>query len=282
MLWCMAGNTVRTTPKARALGAELRKAREHSGLGLRAIGELLDTSHTTVSRWETGERSPKLEDVAAYLQAVQAPAEVREEILELAREPDGPHWLSIGMPEQPRQMATLLEIERDARSITSVSPLLIPGLLQTAEYTRAIMTTGGVPEDQIDLRVAVRLGRRNALTRKDPASLVAFIGESALRQDIGGREVMSDQLKELLKVGQQGNVDLRVVPIETGWHAGLEGPFSLFEIEGRDSVVCVENRVSALYLHKPDDVAAYESALPRVEEVALGAEESTALIASLV
>lgn len=278
----MAGNTVRTTPKARALGAELRKARERSGLGLRSIGELLKTSHTTVSRWESGERSPKLEDVAAFLQAVQASPEVREEILELAREPDGSHWLSIGMPDQPRQMATLLEIERDATTITSVSPLLIPGLLQTAEYTRAMMITGGVPESEIDMRVAVRMGRRNALTRKDPVSLVAYIGETALRQDIGGREVMSDQLKELLKISEQANVTLRVLPIEVDWHAGLEGPFSLFEIKRRDAVVCVENRVSALYLHEPVDVAAYEAALPRVDQVALGADESTAFIADLV
>lgn len=283
MLWCMAGNTVRTTPKSRTLGAELRKARERAGLGLRGVSEMIGTSHATVSRWETGERTPKIEAIGAYLQAVEAPHEIREEILELAKSPNGPQWLSIGMPEQPRQMATLLEIERDAEKITTVSPLLVPGLLQTADYARAIMTTGGVPDDEIETRVAVRLGRRDTIMRRDPAQLVAYIGEPALRQAIGGREVMRDQLGTLLKLGGQDNVTLRVLPIDTGWHAGLEGPFSLVTFkEGRGAVVSAENRVSALYLHQPDDVAAYESALPRMDQVALNAEASVRFISDLM
>ncbi|WP_245776087.1 helix-turn-helix domain-containing protein [Saccharopolyspora flava] len=277
----MAGNTRRTI-KARVFGAELRAAREASGLGLRGLAALLDTSHATVSRWETGARRPGVAEVAAYLQAVRASAEVRDRLLEIAGEPDAPRWLSIGMPEQPRQLATLLEIERAATRITTVSPLLVPGLMQTADYAREIMIAAEVPASEIDTRVAVRLGRRDAINRKKPAQLHAFVGELALRQEIGGDETMADQLRELLKLAEQPNVELRVVPIRTGWHAGLEGPFVLVEFDDRDPVISIENRVSAIYLDEPEDVSAYRAALPRVEQVAMSPAESSSFIADIV
>lgn len=278
MLWCMAG----TTPKARALGAELRAAREAASIGLRQLADQLETSHATVSRWETGRRAPKPEDVAAYLAKVGGSAEQREQLAELARNPDGAHWLSVGMPEQHRQLGALLELEREATRITTVSPLLIPGLLQTAEYAREIMMTGGVPASEVDTRVAVRIGRREAITRRQPAQLSAFVGEGVLNQMIGGAEIMIDQLQTLLKYADLPNVDLRVVPARSGWHPGLEGPFDLVEFTDRTPVVHLENRVSALFLHESDEVHAYESALDRVKEVAMSPKDSIGLIADVI
>ena len=278
MLWCMAG----TTPKARDLGAELRAAREAAGLGLRQLATQLETSHATVSRWENGQRAPKPEEVTAYLAKVGGSAEQREQLAELARNPEGAHWLSVGMPEQHRQLAALLEIERESTRLTTVSPLLIPGLLQTAEYARGIMTAGGVPTSEIDTRVAVRLGRRDAINRKDPARLRAFIGEAVLNQLIGSPEIMLDQLRELLKCADQANVEIRVIPTRCGWHPGLEGPFDLVEFDDRTSVVHLENRVSGLFLHELDEVKAYESALDRVQEVAMTPEGSVELIADVI
>ncbi|MGP4020783.1 helix-turn-helix domain-containing protein [Saccharopolyspora sp. 5N708] len=271
-----------TTPKARALGAELRRAREEADLGLRQLAAQLGTSHATVSRWENGLRSPKPEDVAAYLAKVDAPAELRAELVELARDPDGSHWLSVGMPDQHRQLAALLEIEREATSITTVSPLLVPGLLQTADYARAIMIGAEVPHDEVDMRVAVRLGRREAIVRNNAAKLRAFIGESVLYQLIGGADVMADQLRMLLKYSEMTNVDLRVIPMRSGWHPGLEGPFSLDQFEDRTPVVQLENRISALFLHEPDEVAAYQHAVDRVDEEAMNPSDSSELISSAI
>lgn len=277
MLWCMAG----TTPKARAIGTELRAAREAAGIGLRELADQLETSHATVSRWETGARSPKPEYVAAYLAKVGASAELREQLVELARDPDGSHWLSVGMPDQHRQLATLLEIEREATRIATVSPLLIPGLLQTGDYARAIMTTGGVPAAEIDTRVAVRVGRREAITRRNPAHLRAYIGEPVLAQMIGGPAIMFDQLQALQKYGELDNVEIRIIPTRTDWHPGLEGPFSLAEFRQRNPVVHLENRVSALFLHEPAEVDAYQAALDRMEEIAMSSAASAELIVAV-
>lgn len=278
MLWCMAG----TTPKARALGAELRKARQAAKLGVRELAAMLETSHATISRWETGQRSPLPEDVSAYAAKVGASAEVRQQLIDLARDADGPHWLSVGMPEQQRQLAGLLEVERTATRITTVSTLLIPGLLQTGDYARAIMHAADVPAGEVDTRVAVRLGRREAITGRNPAQLVAYLGESVLHAEIGGPEVMADQLDALLDTTKRPNIEIRIIPTRSDWHPGLDGPFSIAEASDRGPVVHLENRISGLFLHEPDEVEVYQSAVDKVNKTAMSVEESIALIARVV
>lgn len=273
------GGTRKGTPRARAVGAELRRTREAAGLTLRDLAEKLDIGHVTLARYETGERAASSEKVAQILGALGASEQVVDEILKLARGADSGPWLAITMPEQQRQLATLLDHERTATKITSVAPLLVPGLLQTGDYARAIMIAGEVPADQIETRVAVRVGRREALTRRNPAHLLALLGESALHQMIGGPEVMAEQLRHLLRLADLRTVDLRIVPNAVGWHHGAEGPFVLVEFEDETPVVHLETRASGLFLHEIEDVAVYEEAVPKVLRKAMSTGESTQLIA---
>lgn len=268
-----------STTKSRALGGELRKARTSvAGLTVRGLAKQLGISHASVSRWETGVKVPLPEEVATYLTQVGASADLREKLIEMSRDADGSPWLSVGMPEQQLQLSALLEIERTALRITSVCPLLVPGLFQTSDYARAIMVGAGVPADEIETRVAVRIGRRESITRKrNPTRLVAFIGEHVLQQNIGGPDVMADQLDALLEYAELSNVEIRVIPTRSEWHAGLEGPFSYHEFDGRGPVVHIENRVSGLFL-QDDEVQAYESSLPRVQEIAMSPADSAGLI----
>lgn len=272
-----------TTPKSRALGAELRKAREAAGLTVRGLGDLLEISHATVSRWETGDRTVKPENVSAYLVACKAPAELRDELVEMSRSTGGTRWLSMDMPEQKHQLAALLEIEANATAIWNVAPLLVPGLLQTGEYVFAVMKESGVPADEIHTRVATRVGRQHAITRRrSPVMLHAFIGEAVLHGGIGGAEVMSDQLDALLELGRLPNVAIRVIPTTSVWHAGLEGMFTYTESADGSPVVHLETRVSGLFLHEPEDVRAYKDALPRLAEVAMSPADSAELIAEVL
>jgi transcriptional regulator with XRE-family HTH domain len=271
-----------TTPKSRAIGAELRRAREGAGLSARQLAIKLGVAHTTVGRWEAGDRGPKPTDVAAVLAALGAPNVLREELVELSRDSDGRHWVASGLPEQQRQLAALLELERDATRIINVSPLLIPGLLQTSGYARAIIGAGGVPVEEIETRVAVRLGRRDVIMRREPASLLAIIDETALRRNIGGAEVMADQLRALDEASRWGNVELRIVPVSAGWHPALEGPFLLIEFADRTPVVQIENRRSALFFHEPMDVEAYQQAFDKVLDVAMSPDDSQKLITDII
>jgi Domain of unknown function (DUF5753) len=187
------------------------------------------------------------------------------------------------LPEQQRQLAALLDLERDANRIVNVSPLLIPGLLQTSGYARAIMIGAKVHPVEIETRVAVRLGRRDVITRRqDPARFLAVIDETALRRNIGGPAVMLDQLRALDEASRWANVDLRIMPVGSDWHPALEGPFVLIEFADRPTVVQVENRRSALFFHEPMDVEIYQQAVDRVTEVTMSPADARGHIASVI
>ncbi|MFI0468514.1 Scr1 family TA system antitoxin-like transcriptional regulator [Saccharopolyspora sp. 5N102] len=276
----MPGNT--RTPKARALGSALRDAREERGLGLRQLAKQIECPPGTLSRWETGDRCPKPADVARVLATLGVTGDRYEEILDMTRNADASHWLAVTLPEQRQQLSALLEFERTAKTITHAAPLLIPGLLQSTAYVRAIMTAGGVPQDEVETRIAVRVGRREAITRKDrPVHLRAAIGEAALRQVLGDAGVMADQLEHILQLSDMENIDIRVVTFASGWHPALEGLFVLIESDQAPPAVHLENRRSGLFLHEPADIEIYREAAETVFNSALDPAESRKHIAEI-
>lgn len=277
---CVAGNT--RTPKARALGSALREAREDRGLSLRKLARELGRDPSALSRWETGDRAPKPTEVAQILTFLGIVGPRYDEIIDMASGTAAPRWLAVSLPEQRQQLAALLDFERTAHTVTDVSPLLIPGLLQTSGYARAIMSAGGVPADEVETRLAVRIGRRDALTRRDPVRLVAVIGEAALRQVLGPGEVMVEQLGYLLHAASLPNVAIRILSFDSGWHPALEGPFVLLDSEQKAPVVQIENRRSGLFLHEGTDVDAYRHAADAVLEVALDSDDSRKIISQVI
>src|SRR2546422_2772029 len=190
------GDNMRT-PKARALGQALRKAREDRGYGLREFAKVLERDPGVLSRWETGDRIPSPDQVAQYLTRLEVIGEQYEEIMELTRATDEPRWLAISLPEQRQQFDALLDFEQHATTITHLAPMLVPGLLQTSGYIRSIMSAGEVPDHEFPRRIALRIGRKDVLTKPERVRLAAFVGEGALRQLIGTREVMAEQLRHL-------------------------------------------------------------------------------------
>jgi transcriptional regulator with XRE-family HTH domain len=269
---------VARTPKGRALGSALRKAREDCGWKMREFAFKLGRDPGVLSRWETGERTPKPEQVAQILTTLGINGERYEEIVALAYGTDETLWVATSLPEQRQQLAAFIDYEQKARTITEVSPLLVPGLLQTDDYIRAIMSGGGVSPGEVVTRFAIRVSRRAVLTRKEPVQFFALVGEGALYQAIGGREVMVEQLGHLLDMCQRPNIDLRVVPYGGGWSPALEGAFTLIEPESAIPAVQIENRRSGLFLHDEDDVNVYRQAVEMTLQVALSPSESTGLI----
>ncbi|PKW13738.1 helix-turn-helix domain-containing protein [Saccharopolyspora spinosa] len=276
----MTSNT--RTPKARALGNALRAARQEKGLTLRNVAAQLGRDPGALSRWETGERSPKPTDVAQILTILGINGDHYEEILAMTRGTTDSHWLAISLPEQRQHLAALLDFERTATAITQAAPLLIPGLLQSTSYVRAIMTSGGVPPEEVETRIAVRIGRREAITRnEDPVHFRVAIGEAALRQVLGGPQVMLSQLDHLLQMAELANVEVYVVPFGSGWHPALEGLFILIESNHAPPVVQLETRRSGLFLHEPSDVEIYRDAAEGVFNAALDPAESRKHIAKI-
>ncbi|WP_432850678.1 helix-turn-helix domain-containing protein [Amycolatopsis sp. CA-161197] len=278
----MPGNTA--TTKSKAVGAKLRKLREERGQSLRSAAADLGIDPSTLLRYETGERGPKTETVARILGHYGINNGLYDEIMGMLADVDASQWLAISLPEQRQQTAALLDFEAAAGTITEVAPLLVPGLVQTADYTRAIMSGGTVPPDEVSLRVATRLGRREVVStdKTNPANLVVLVGEAALRQVIGTREMMAEQLAYLMKVANWPHVDLRVVPFASGWHPALEGAFTLIDPRADGfSIVFLENRRSGLILHEEGDVKAYRDAVPLVSSAALSPADSIEFVSRL-
>jgi hypothetical protein len=176
-------------------------------------------------------------------------------------------------------VARYLRLDRDAVRIMSVSPLRVPGLCQTQEYAEAIARRAGVPEREISSRVAVKLGRQQALFRSTPAQFMGLIGECVLRQRIGGPAVMASQLRFLLELAERPNIDLRIVPDAVDSHPGLDGPCLIVETSDGRKAVHLENALSGLFLQQEKDVAAYETLVMEVLRVAMPADLSIERIA---
>jgi transcriptional regulator with XRE-family HTH domain len=268
------------TPDFVALGAEMRARRARVGISAGRLAAILGVGQATVTRWETGLRKPSAEHIRNYLEAVNVSSQEIDEFLELARHSGMARPGMDGLSAQSRQRAELLETERTASRISVVSPLLVPGLLQVAGYSRAMMHDDlTVPRDEIDTRVAVRLGRKEVLTRKNPVKLLAVLGEGTLCQRIGSSEVMADQMQMLLDSSSMPNVDIRVNPFSAGWNPSLDGLFSLVEFDDREPVVRTENQKSSLVYRDLKDFDIFRASLAQVLKTALDPESSRDLIA---
>ena len=273
---CVA--STRNLPKALALGAELREARKAKGYTLAALGARIGRSHDQLSRIERGLLGITVEDVATVLGVLGVQGQHRDDILQLAREAADPNWVATGVV---RHLAILTGYERAASRIVNVEPLLIPGLLQTMDYARSVMTSAGATPSEAEQRATHRMGRQNILTRARPVTFEAFIGEQALRYPPCGRAVMLDQLHALLKWARMEHVTIRALPFDGGYSPALEGPFILLEFPKGPSVVQLEHYRSATTLTEQGDVRDYQAAVDTIRQQAMSTQATERLIAKL-
>jgi transcriptional regulator with XRE-family HTH domain len=252
------------TPRARALAKELRAARNSAGLTARELARALGWSEAKVSRIETARRGILTQNVEVMLDFLGLQGEDRERLLKMARDIREPAWWELGR-DLPHQLTALIDAEERAKRITDVTLNLLPGLLQTRAYTRAVMEAAGVPDDRIDDHVSIRQVRQGILGKRDPVTLCCFIDETALMRPIGGAKVMADQLHKIISSCEEQNVTVRVIPLSVGAHAGLSGTFVLFEFAKARPVVYLEARRSGAFIDEPDDVALFSDAVERLE-----------------
>lgn len=271
-------------PRARSLAAMLRTARDEKSVSARELARQLGKAHTTIQRWESGETMPNAEDVSAYLACLGIVGDDRERIMTLARGNDEGDWLASGQPGISQQLAGVMECERKARRMTEWAPLVIPGVLQSGDYVRSIIgASGKLSASDVQTRVMFRLARRDALTRLEPVHFTALIGEPAVTGRIGGRAVMVDQLRQVLRMAERDNVTVQVVSVSGNWHPGHAGPFILYEFdENQPPILYLEHHRSGAFLVDADDVEEYRHAVNLIRRGAMSAEESAALIADVI
>ncbi|PKW15379.1 helix-turn-helix domain-containing protein [Saccharopolyspora spinosa] len=271
------------SPRARALSAALREARKERGISLREVARKLTIDQSHLSKIETGKRVPSVETTAMILAVLGTEPGERERILDLAKNASEPNWLTVGMPGIPQQLAGAVESERAASAIVYWSPMIIPGLLQTADYVRAIAMSGDLPIHEVESRVMVRLARREVLSRRNPAKFDMLIGEGVLRQSIGSSDVMLDQLRHLLTTSSEhDNINVRVVPTRVGWHPGTAGPFVLYEFPDSPPFVHFEHYSSGAFVTNSDDIEAYRKAIAMISKYAFSSADSMDFIKRII
>lgn len=263
--------------KAKGLGAKLRALRKEAGVTIEVAAAAIGKSKQVVSRLETGQRSISPDEVAGLLALYGVTGARREQLLSEARTLDDPGWWELPIPGMTQESATLADYEEGASRITSWAPLLVPGLLQTLDLSRAFMLADGIPREQVEGRLTARLRRQARLNRRD-VEYLALIGEPAL---IGDAPELGDQLSALVAAAQRPNVAIRLVPTAAIPLHCRRGPFIAIESPTDRLVVHVELMAGGVFLDEPDLTAPYVRVATRLTEVALDETESLRRIAHM-
>ncbi|WP_327362105.1 MULTISPECIES: helix-turn-helix domain-containing protein [unclassified Streptomyces] len=269
--------TVNPTVSRRRLGSELRRLREISGMTTQQVTERLLISQPKISLLENGRRLIKPRDVRdlCALYGVQDQRRV-DHLMQLARESGQQGWWN-SYGDIPH--GAYIGLEAEAAAIRLYEPLVIPGLLQTPAYARAVIagTIPHVTPEQAAAHLQVRLRRQDRLgAPRNPLRLWAVLDESALRRVVGSREVMRKQLDHLIHLGAQPHITMQVLPHGVGAHPGVSGQFSLLEFaDATDaSVVYLERLTSDLYLEKRSDVRLYGDLYAHLQAQALSPDST--------
>jgi transcriptional regulator with XRE-family HTH domain len=272
----------KSTIRSRELGDALRLAMERAGLNGKKTAGMLGWSETRVSRLLTGSRGVNEADISALLALCMVTGEERDRLLRLAREQDIPGWLQQHGSRLPEQIKTLVAHEAKATVITDFQALVIPGLLQTGDYARAMLERSGtVPAGEIQDRVAARLGRQSLFSRDYRPNCTFYLHEFVLTLPVGGPVVMSEQLHHLLRMGVRSYITIRVVPAGIGAHAGLAGSCRLMESSEFRPVAYVEEETAGHFLEERAEILAYRNIFASLADCALDESESKELIAEL-
>ncbi|MET8564706.1 helix-turn-helix transcriptional regulator [Streptomyces flaveolus] len=275
--------------RRRKLGAELRMLRTGAGLTSGEAARLVGWHQSKVSRVETGASGVKPADLRLLLDAYQVrDTHLRELLLMLAGSEDagGRHrWWHAYRGVLPPTYRDFISLESQASAMRTLETTVVPGLLQTPEYARAVTRAAvkGLDEERLDTLVEVRLARQDVLRSDPPLVLSAVLDEAVLRREVGGPEVMARQLERLMEAARLPQVRLQVLPFAAGAHVGLTGPFVIFSFPSTSDldVVVLDQLTSSLYLERKEDLMAYSEAFNALQFHALSPEESLDYIAGI-
>ncbi len=250
---------------------------------------LLDRSPASLSEYENGHRAIRPRDLAQILDGYGvSDAKVRAHLLELAGKGRQEGWWQ-GFDERLEAgIIDFASMESDASRVGLYDPQLVPGLLQTEDYARAVISGSG--EDMrssrdIDVEVEFRMRRQHILERADPPRLTVVLGEGALLLRVGGPAIMEGQLRYLLAMAARPEIDLRVLPFGAGVHPGTNGAFTIMDLGvGQEElqVVTVHSLTRSWYIDETPDIEHYRKVFSRLTRMAMSESDTVAMIQRIV
>jgi transcriptional regulator with XRE-family HTH domain len=276
--------------RRRRLAAELRRLREREGITGEQATELLGWPHSSkLNRIELAKTGVKPADLLSLLDLYHVTSARRAELTALAEESRRSGAIQAPGMRIPGEQVAFLEAEADAESIGIWEPMVVPGLFQTEQYSRALLqawvTRFALPAGEVDRRVAARRLRQEILTRDPPPQVSAVIDESVLRRRIGEPPVMREQLGHLVAISELPNIGLRILPLD-GEHMVATGPFNYLRFRQLhevplDDIVMYENLTGMDDIEDEGDVHQYKVAFESLTSGALDPEQSRALITAV-
>jgi len=274
------------TVRRRRLGLELRRLREQAGLTCEQAGAHLDCSASKVSRIETARVPVRILDVQAMCDLYHATADEIATLGALARESKQRGWWHTFDDVLPGWFQTYVGLEAEATSIRTYEIQLVPGLLQTEGYARAILEAGDlapITPDDLARALALRMTRQDLLVGPNPPQLWVVLSEAVLVRVVGGPDVMRDQLLYLAELCDRRGITIQVIRNEQGAHPAMNTPFVLLGFPEREDpgVVYIDFLTGGLYLEKPDEVDRYTLTFNHLVAASLPPRQSAQLVRSV-
>jgi transcriptional regulator with XRE-family HTH domain len=279
--------------RRRRLAAELRRLREERNLTGEDVAESLGWSASKLSRIELARTGIKAADLSRLLGAYGVSADHRTELLGLVERSRSRDWWRTYSDALPEKFVTLIGLESDATSISTWSPELVPGLLQTQEYARAAISahtaaTDSISPSEIERRVQTRLRRQHLLTAPEPTPFVSVLDESVLLRQVQSPQIMRDQLAHLIEISQQEHISVHVLPL-SGPHPIGSGAFILLKFAPMPEIGPVSDIVyleqlsgSALYIDNDTETHHYALGFGHLVAESLDQDASRELIARVM
>ncbi|WP_344135763.1 helix-turn-helix transcriptional regulator [Saccharopolyspora halophila] len=261
------------------LGSKLRTLRESSGVDLETVLEETDWSRYKLSRVETAQMGVSVPDVRMLCGLYKADDVTTEKLVQLARNSRKRGWWRSYEDALSDFFADYVELETEASSITNYEIDLIPGLLQTGEYAKAVIEAWepGLEQETVARRKELRLERQSRL-EESGLTLWAIIDEAALRRRVGSSEVMERQLDHIAAMARRPNITVQVLPFGAGAHVAQGTSFTMLEFDALDPVVYVETLTSALYLEDAPEVSRYRLAVEHLRATGLDPRASIEIL----
>jgi transcriptional regulator with XRE-family HTH domain len=271
------------TVRRRRLGSELRRLREAHSFKLEEAADKLGLAASTLSRIETGKAPTRTAYLATMFEmyGVVDPAQ-RQVLTEMAREGHRKGWWAVYDDVLPTGFDVYVGLEAEAAALRVFEDQVVHGLLQTEAYARTVMTSvrRRYHPRQIDRAVELRMERQRVLTRDDPVKLWCILNEPVISRMIGGPEVMRGQLARLREVSEWPHVTLQVLPLSSGVHPALNGPFCILEFPERSDpdVVYSEGVAGHAYLEREAEVRACAEVFDLLRAAALSPADTVKFI----
>lgn len=284
------------SPDRIQLGMELRRLREAAGKTIEQVSRELTAelgagfSPTKLSRLETGKRPASQRDVRDLCLYYEAPKDELARLVELARASRVQNrWQGL-----TDAFAEYMRLEQIAGGIRTFEGMLVPGLLQTADYSRAIVVGNAFDQtavegegDDMEIKIGVRLTRQQRLRAETPLKLHAIIDENVVRRVIGGPEVMAAQLRQIAEVSRLPNVIVQIVPISKGAYPGFEcSGLSILDFEPgvhtHDYVCCLEGITGFIWAEREAERVRITRVFKYMEQFALSPSETRGFLESTI